>query len=62
MKTTLNNEIKITLELNEEESQWLHDVMQNPLYEQYPNQEDAHDKTMRERFFKATFTQVKDSV
>lgn len=42
-----------TLRLDDEEAQWLREQMQNPLHGQDYTDESAHDKDMRERFFKA---------
>lgn len=44
----------ITLVLNEKEAQWLHEVMQNPLWGQTPTTESEEDFEMRVTFFEAT--------
>ena len=41
------------LDLNEEEACWLRATMQNPLFNQNPDEEDQHDKEMRMKFFSA---------
>ena len=43
-----------TLVLDEEETAWLHAVMQNPLHGQEPGQESREDEVMRSKFFNAT--------
>ena len=44
----------IVLKLDEEERQWLHSVMQNPLWGQHPFDEDPVDRHHRKVFFDAT--------
>lgn len=44
----------LKLELTEEETAWLHAVMQNPLHGQEPGQESREDEVMRSKFFNAT--------
>ena len=53
MKVTTTKEITITLVLNEEEAQWLQGIMQNPLFGEYPDQEDPKNSDMRKRFWDA---------
>lgn len=50
MKRKTKKTIQVTLELTEEETQWLHDLMQNPLFED----ESEYDADMRAKFFQAT--------
>lgn len=45
--------IKTELSLNEEETKWLHNIMQNPLHVPAEG-EDPRDKEMRIKFFNAT--------
>lgn len=45
---------RLILELNEEEANWLHAVMQNPLWDETPESEDPQDAIMRKKFFDAT--------
>lgn len=44
---------KMHLLLNKEEVRWLKYIMQNPLYEQSPEEEDELDRDMRGRFWNA---------
>ena len=46
--------VEITLTLTAEEAQWLHGVMQNPLWGQSPEIEDRFNAEMRKKFFEAT--------
>lgn len=43
----------VILKLEEEERQWLRNVMQNPLHGLTPDEEDPSDKRMRKKFFTA---------
>ena len=45
---------KVVLELSEEEAEWLHAVMQNPIWNPSAEEELLKDSTMRQRFFAAT--------
>jgi len=45
-------ECKMTLD--EQEREWLHNVMQNPLFEGNPADEPDYDNNMRSKFWKAT--------
>lgn len=56
MKSNVNAAITVSLTLSEEEANWLHQAMQNPLWEHDPSKEDPKDKQMRESFFHATKT------
>ena len=46
----------ITLELTEEERDWIHGVMQNPLHGLLPTEEGEQDAKMRRLFFENTFS------
>lgn len=50
----VEEEIVTILKLNEEERQWLHSVMQNPLWNQSPSEEYVVDRYYRKNFFDAT--------
>jgi hypothetical protein len=50
MKSTITTTVVVSLELTQDEAEWLHGVMQNPFYE-HETKEDAE---MREQFWKAT--------
>jgi hypothetical protein len=52
VKTTAT--VQITLILSSEEAQWLHELMQNPLFGEHPGQEYQRNKAMRFAFFEAT--------
>ncbi len=54
MKVESTTEVKVTLTMNQQESEWLHAVMQNPLHGEHPNSEQDYDKNMRHAFFSAT--------
>lgn len=45
---------RLILELNEEEANWLHGVMQNPLWGETPGSEDHYHAKMRKKFLDAT--------
>lgn len=47
---------EIVLKLTKKEANFLHAVMQNPVYGENPDQENVEDRNMREAFFKATKT------
>ena len=46
----------VVLTLTKEEADWLHNVMQNPLWNQNPDEESPEDAEMRRNFFEATYT------
>lgn len=46
---------QIVLNLTEQEAEWLHSVMQNPLHNQSYEDESVEDSTMRVIFFNATY-------
>jgi len=48
-----------TMILTEDESLWLHRVMQNPLHGEDPDEEDGVNRDMRGRFFRATQPGIK---
>ena len=54
MKFDTNKTITTTLVLNEEEREWLHGVMQNPLWGQLPTEESPLDQHHRKALFNAT--------
>lgn len=54
MKTTVEYTKKWTLELTDEEVQWLNGVMQNPLHGEGPTEEASKDQEMRRRFYEGT--------
>lgn len=55
MKSSLKNEPVVVLELDWEETQWLRDLMQNPL-DSTPEEEDARSQRLRMWFFNAIAT------
>jgi hypothetical protein len=46
--------VVLELKLTEKERQWLHNVMQNPLHNQNPHEEDELDSKYRQMFFELT--------
>lgn len=56
MQVNRTREVVITLVLTEEEAQWLHGTLQNPLNGVSLQNEDPLDNAMRRRFFEATHT------
>ncbi len=54
MQVKVHKTFQVTLELTEEETEWLHAVMQNPLDGKDPRNEDPFNAQMRNRFFTAT--------
>ena len=54
-----NQIIETVLRLTEEEAEWLHAQMQNPLHGQHLALETAEDAAMRYKFFNATNPQPK---
>ena len=51
MEAKIEKITKITLTLNEEEATWLKNIMQNPLYNERPEDEHPQTKKIRYRFF-----------
>ena len=56
MKSNLSQAIVVTLIMSEEEADWLHRAMQNPLHGGDPNQESQEDAVMRQKFWEASKT------
>ena len=54
MKTKTETKIVITLEMSEDEAQWLHGVTQNPLHGDDILSESLEDHRIRNAFFDAT--------
>lgn len=54
MQTVVENKVTITLVLNTAEARWLNAVMQNPLHDVHPSEENPEDAKMRASFFEAT--------
>jgi hypothetical protein len=54
MKAGKVTKVETHLTLTQEETDWLHLVMQNPLHGQHPSEESKEDAEMRLKFFNAT--------
>jgi hypothetical protein len=54
MNVEIVKTIKLVLELDEQEAQWLHVVMRNPLWGETLNSEAPQQTKMRKKFFDAT--------
>lgn len=54
MKHSISQSIVVGLELTQDEANWLNSVMQNPLFNQTPDEESLGDSEMRLKFFTAT--------
>lgn len=54
MNHSISQSIVVGLELTQDEANWLHSVMQNPLFNQTPDEESLGDREMRQKFFTAT--------
>ena len=54
MKHSISRTTLVGLELTQDEANWLHSVMQNPLFNQTPDEESLGDREMRQKFFTAT--------
>lgn len=50
----VRSEVKVVIELNEKEANWLHALMQNPFWDVLLDPEDLTDHKMRIDFFNAT--------
>jgi len=56
MKSEIKRKETVTLVLDAEEAEWLHAIMQNPLWGQSIEAEDPKDAEMRLNFFNSTGT------
>lgn len=57
MKSTVTRSVEVTLVLTKQEADWLHNVMQNPLFGQHVVcNEPKEDNEMRRKFWEATQT------
>ena len=53
MKSNIKQEVRVSIELNNDERIWLKSVMQNPLFHCSLEDEDPRDREMRTKFFNA---------
>ena len=53
MQTRTEKQIKVVLELDEEEALWLKAIVQNPVHGERPEREPVENSTMRKRFWDA---------
>jgi hypothetical protein len=56
MERIVEKTVKVTLIMNQEEAEWLHRQMQNPLHGQKVDLESEADTEMRAKFFHASNT------
>jgi len=52
-RSVINKKIEYTLVLDEQEARWLRGLMQNPIFDEEPDEEPELDRTMRETIWAA---------
>jgi len=52
-RSVINKKIEYTLVLDEQEARWLRGLMQNPIFDEEPDEEPELDRTMRETIWTA---------